>query len=334
MKIGDIQIDFPVVLAPMAGYTDAAFRSVCKDFGCGMLYTEVVNAAGLVYKSRRTWHILETLPGERPIAAHIYGADPSIMADAATQIEECGRFDFIDINCGCPVRKIVAKGAGVALMRTPEKIEAIVKAVNDAVSIPVTIKTRIGITSATCNISEVAQAAEEGGASAIAIHGRFAENHHRGPVDWEIIAAIKAERNITVIGNGGIEKPVDALTMLNETGVDGVMIGRAAVGNPWLFAEIRALIEGKPALTHSLEEHRQVIERHLKRLLDLKEKEKRYRRKRSMSADAGAALHFRAHLFQYFRGFRNWSDIRRSLNEMNSTEAVMRAVDTVLSRQK
>jgi len=334
LGIGNVRVEFPVLLAPMAGYTDAAFRSICRESGCGAVYTEVVNAAGLVHGSKRSWHMLETFPGERPIAAHIYGADPGVMANAAAQIEQRGGFDLIDVNCGCPVRKIVAKGAGAALMRTPGTINSIVRAVCDSVSIPVTVKTRIGFSPEAHNISEVAHAAEEAGAAAIAIHGRFATNHHRGPADWETIARIKAEMGIPVIGNGGVEQPADAVGMLEQTGVDGIMIGRAAVGNPWLFAEIRALLGGNEPEPHTLADCRQIIDTHLKRLVELKEKERRYRGKGALAADAGAALHFRGHLFQYLRGFRNWSDVRRRLNEMNSTEAIMNAVDMVISRQE
>lgn len=333
MEFGPLRVDFPVLLAPMAGYTDMAFRSVCEEFGCGASYTEVVNAAGLTHGSKRSWHMLETGPDEHPVGAHIYGADPDMMAEAARQIEETGRFDFIDINCGCPVRKIVAKGCGAALMRTPVMIERIVRALTQAVSMPVTVKTRIGMSPELFNVSDLAAAAEEGGAAAIAIHGRFASNHHRGPVDWDAILKVQEERAIPVIGNGGLLCAADAVARLKGSAIAGIMIGRGAVGRPWIFDDIRRLLRGQEPRERPLEEKRDVIELHLHRLVELKEKERRYRRRGALAADAGAALHFRSHLFQYLNGFQNWADIRRGMNEMNSTEQIMQAVDTVLSRQ-
>ena len=302
LKIGPVSIDPPVLLAPMAGYTDAAFRSICKRFHCGAVFTEMVNAAGVVHGSRRTLHLLETMPGERPIAAHLYAKEPGPLAEAAAEVEKLGRFDFIDINCGCPVRKIVAKGAGVALMKNPEKIQAMVRAVRAAVSLPVTIKTRIGFSPDKMNISEVSQAAQEGGAAAIFLHARFASSRHSGPPDWEALARIKSELAIPVIGNGGIACADDVPKMLRETGVDGVMIGRAAVGNPWIFGEIYALLAGLPFAPLSPEERRAIMAEHFERLVELKTKELQYRKRARLPADQGAAVHFKSHLFRYLSG--------------------------------
>ena len=238
VNIGSLTVDFPIMLSPMAGYTDAAFRSLCRDFNCGMIYTEVITCRGVVHDSKLTRHMLDTFPNEHPIAGHIYGSEPEIMAEAAAKIEEMGRYDTIDVNCGCPVRKIVAKGAGAALMHDPEKICAIVSAIKKSVSLPVTIKTRLGPTPEMMNISEIAQAAEEAGADGIAIHARFTSAQHSGEADWNALAQIKSERAIPVFGNGGIQTAEDALRMISETGVDGVLIGRAAIGNPWIFDEI------------------------------------------------------------------------------------------------
>ena len=332
LRIGALAIDFPVLLAPMAGYTDTAFRTLCLRYHAGAVFTEVVNADGVIRGSRPTLHLLETVPGERPIAAHIYGANPDSMAQAAAFIETLGRFDFIDINAGCPVRKIVAKGAGAALMKSPDKIQAIVRAVRGAVRLPVTVKTRIGYSKDKMNISEVAHAVEAGGGQAISIHARFAANQHKGPADWETLARIKAERKIPVIGNGGVSKPQDALDMLSQTGVDGVMIGRAAVGNPWLFDAIRSLADGAPHIPHCLEEHRAVILEHLEKLTALIRKQNR-RRKSKLPVEDTAVLQFRAHLIRYLAGFRDYIDVRRGLQSMHTPAALVEAVDRVIASE-
>lgn len=334
MQIGSLTTETAFFSAPMAGYTDAAFRSICKDFGCGMVYTEVAVAQGLVRNSKPSWHLLETVDGERPIAGHIYGSDPEVMAATAVMIEQSGRFDTIDINCGCPVRKIVAKGAGAALIRSPQLIGKIVKAVSDAVEIPVTVKTRIGFDDGKERITEIARAAEEGGAAMIAIHGRYAANHHRGDVDWDMIARIKSERGIPVMGNGGVMNAEEALSRMSGSGVDGIMIARGAVGRPWIFEDISRLQAGRPVLERTHADLREIIELHLKRLLVLKEKEALYRRKGTFNIDRGAATHFRCHLIQYLSGFADWSDIRRRLNAIETTADIMEIVDMVFARQK
>lgn len=333
MNIGRLALDIPVFLAPMAGYTDSPFRSLCREFHCGMTMTEVVNAAAVVHGSRRTMHLLETVEGERPVGAHIYGCEPGTMAEAAAIIERLGRFDLIDINCGCPVRKIVAKGAGVALMAQPERVGRIVRAITEAVTLPVTVKTRLGLKPDRPLLADVARAVEESGGSAIFIHARFALNKHSGPADWAALANVKSALNIPVIGNGGISTASDAVRMIEQTGVDGVMIGRAAVGNPWLFAEISALLAGRAYRTHSAQEHREVIARHLAAMVDLKSKERRYRRRRSLPADQAAALHFRAHLFRYMSGLPGSRELTRALQHINTVDGVLDAVDRVLTAQ-
>jgi len=334
MQIGSLTTETPFFLAPMAGYTDAAFRSICKDFGCGMVYTEVAVAQGLMRDSKPSWHLMETVEGEQPVAGHIYGSKPDVMAATAVMIEKTGRFATIDINCGCPVRKIVAKGAGAALIRTPELIGDIVRAVKAAVSIPVTVKTRIGFKDGKERITEIAQAAEESGAAMIAIHGRYADNHHRGDVDWDMIARIKSERNIPVVGNGSVLTAKQALQRMDESGVDGIMIARGAVGRPWIFEDISNLQAGKPIAERTHAELRSIIQLHLDRLLELKEKESLFRRKGTFEIDRGAAMHFRCHLIQYLSGFADWSDIRRRLNAIETTADIMDIVDCVFARQK
>jgi nifR3 family TIM-barrel protein len=257
-----------------------------------------------------------------------------MMARAAAIIEKLGRFDLIDINCGCPVRKIVAKGSGVALMSDPGRIGEIVAAVRRAVDLPVTVKTRLGPDPDRPTLSAVAEAVESAGGNAVFIHARFASNRHSGPADWNVLARIKSERGIPVIGNGGIDTASDVPAMLEQTGVDGVMIGRAAVGNPWIFDEIRCLFSGKPHTPHSHEEHRQIIARHLHGLVALKTMERRYRRRRSLPPDQAAALHFRSHLVRYMSRMHGWRELTRNLQRVNTAEAVMEAVDKVLSAQR
>ena len=332
LTIGSLTLDPPVMLAPMAGYTDAAFRELCHRYGARLCYTEVVNAEGLLHNSKPTFHLLETVPDEHPVVAHIYGSKPEVMAEAAAIIENLNRFVLIDINAGCPVRKIVAKGAGAALMKDPGRLHDIVRAVVNATSLPVTVKTRLGLTTERVNIDETSHAIEEAGAQALAIHARVASEHHNGPADWKILSDTVASRNIPIIGNGGIDTAEDAPRMIEQTGVAGIMIARAAVGNPWIFQDILGLLSGNPAPAHSLEEHRRVIVEHLDALVRLKEIERRCKR-RHLPPDQSAALHFRAHLHKYLAGFKGWGSVRRRLNDINTRDAVIEAIDWVISHQ-
>lgn len=331
LQIGALRVEFPVILAPMAGYTDSAMRSLCMDFGCGMVYTEVAVAEGVARRMPRTMHLFEARPTERPIAAHMYGANPDAMAQAAQVAESLGRFDTIDINCGCPMRKIVAKGAGAALTRNPARIEAIVRAVRSAVSLPVTIKTRVGFSGDQQNGSEIAHAAESGGAAAIAIHARVATNRHSGAADWEALARIKSERRIPVIGNGGVERAEDAVRMFRETGVDGVMIGRAAVGRPWLFDDIRRALRGEPPVEIDGARLREVVADQLNRLVALKQEEYKARRRHTLSMEMAAVLHFRGHLYRYLAGRPRWPEERRRFGELHTVADVLAMVDRVLA---
>lgn len=329
-KIGDLSVNVPVVLAPMAGYTDTAMRHLCARFHCGLTFTEVANAAGIVHGSKPTLHIMETKYDIGPVVAHMYGSDPGVMAEAAVIVERLGRFDAIDINCGCPVRKIVSKGAGAALIRKPERIGEIIAEVKNSVSLPVTIKTRIGFSSDEMNIIDILHAAENAGADAISVHARFATSKHSGGADWDTLAEVKDRASIPVIGNGGIASASDVLDMLSRTGVDAVMIGRAAIGNPWIFDEVVCLLQGDDHTGHTDIEHRDLIEEHLRMLTDLKAIERLYRRRRSLPPDVSASLHFRGHLAKYLAGRTCWANIRRGLHYVNSPALVMQAVDAAL----
>lgn len=322
LQIGKLIIPFPFLLAPLAGYTHLPFRLLCRRFHCGLAFTEMVTAEGITRRHQRTLNYLETCPEERPVAAHIYGSRAESLAEAARIITDTGRFDLIDINCGCAVRKITRKGAGVALMSDPVKLENLVRLVSRATNLPVTIKTRLGLTPDSPGISAVARAAEEGGAAALFLHGRFASDLHRGPADWEAIQRIKEERSIPVIGNGGITRPEEALLRLQQTGVGGVMIGRAALGHPWIFQDIHCLLRGIPCPPPSPEEIREIIGWHLNELYRLS--------RRTSEPEAVVCRRFLSHLSRYLSGYPGWRRERRQANEFTDREKLLRAVDRVL----
>ncbi|NLE44090.1 MAG: tRNA dihydrouridine synthase DusB [Chloroflexi bacterium] len=330
-RIGRLILESPFVLAPMAGYTRLPFRMLCRRYHCGLVFTEVTTSEGIRRQSAQSLHYLESTPAERPIAAHIYGSNPAVMAQAARTIEALQRFDLIDINCGCPVPKVTRSGAGVALMRSPKKVQQIVDAVSSAVSLPVTIKTRLGLSPDLPNISEVAQAAEEGGASAIFIHARFASDVHSGPPHLEALARVKAERSIPVFGNGGVTCAAHAITMMCETGIDGVMIGRGALGNPWIFAECHALLAGGLYQAPNLAERRAVIVEHLHCLHELMLMENEFRRRRNHTAEQATCRKFRGHLMEYLAGMQGLSALRRELMTLDSLDALVSAIDRVLA---
>lgn len=242
MKIGEIQIENNIFLAPMAGVTDMAFRLICKGFGCGLVYTEMVSAKGMFYKSENTAALTAVDPGERPAAVQIFGSDPGIMAYAAAKVEEDGA-ELIDINMGCPTPKIVNNGDGSALMKNPKLAGEIINAVVKQVRIPITVKMRKGWDGKTVNAVQLAHIAEQEGAAAVAVHGRTREQFYTGRADWNIIREVKAALSIPVIGNGDIYTPQDAERMLEETGCDAVLIGRGAQGNPWIFKRTKEYLE-------------------------------------------------------------------------------------------
>lgn len=331
LRIGSLTIPIPVALAPMSGYTTVAFRLLCRRFHCGLVFTELVTAEGVRRRVARTLHFLESYPAERPVAAHIFGSNPDALAEAARVVESLGRFDLVDLNCGCPVPKVMNRQAGAALMRDPEKIRRIVQAMAQATSLPVTVKTRLGLSKESCNVSEVAQAVEEGGGRALFLHARFASEKHHGPVDLEALQRVKQERSIPVIGNGGVARAQDACDMLARTGVDGVMIGRAAIGNPWIFEEVYSLFCGHPFQPPSKADRRRVIEEHLRGIYESALIEKQIRRHWRRSTERAACRRFLKHLVKYLAGMRGWEPVQKRLMEMDSLEDAMAAVDEVLN---
>jgi len=243
-KIGNITIDSKLALAPMAGVTDLAFRTICRELGAGLTYTEMVSAKALVYQDRKTLTLLQLGENEHPSAVQIFGSEPECMAEAAVKALEISGADFIDINMGCPVGKVIKSGDGCALMKDPDKAINIIKAVVKAVKKPVTVKIRKGWDKGNINAVPFAIMAEEAGASAITVHGRTKTQMYSGKADWDIIKKVKQSVNIPVIANGDIFVPFDAVKILKHTGADIAMIARGAMGDPWLFEQAAALING------------------------------------------------------------------------------------------
>lgn len=316
--IGSVQIDRPVVLAPMAGYTHRPFRELCHHFGCELAYTELTVAEGIARRLPPTLFYLNTSPLEGRLGAHLYANNPDSIHRAACVIEETGGFALIDINAGCPVRKVLSKGAGAALMRTPQLLHDMIKAAKAGTTLPVTVKTRIGRSPHTGEMLEIAQAIQEAGADAITVHARYACDKHKGPAHWDQLALLKQSLRIPVIGNGGAYTPELVLRMLAETGVDGVMVGRAALGHPWLFAAIAAAFRGESWAPPTLDEKKHWIFEHARRFAVLMENAPRKASAR-LTPEEHACRLFRPHLACYLHAIPG---ARRLLREYDTINAL------------
>lgn len=242
LKIGNVELENNLILAPMAGVTDLPFRTLCKEQGCGLLYTEMISAKAILYKSPNTRELLAVGEAERPIGVQLFGSDSEIVSDMAQQIED-GPYDIIDFNMGCPVPKVVNNGEGSALMKNPKLVESLLGSMVRKLKKPVTVKFRRGFDEEHINAVEIAKIAESCGVSAVAVHGRTREQFYAGKADWDIIRQVKEAVKIPVIGNGDIFGPKDARRMLETTGCDGVMVARGARGNPWLFRRINHYLD-------------------------------------------------------------------------------------------
>lgn len=302
MKIGKVELESNILLAPMAGVTDKAFRMIVKPFGPALMYTEMVSGKGLFYKSKKTADLLTADESEKPVAVQIFGHDADIMAGIANSALEYGAA-VIDINMGCPAPKIVNNGDGCALMKSPETAAKVISAVCRAVDVPVTVKFRAGWDDKSINAVEFAKVAEQSGASAVTVHGRTREQFYSGTADLDIIKAVKAAVKIPVIGNGDIIDGGSAAHMLEYTGCDGIMVGRAAEGNPWIFKEILAYLKDGTVLPPpDLDERREVALKHLGLLVEFK-------------GEHRGVLEGRKHMAWYFKGVSGGAVLRTALNK-------------------
>ncbi len=308
MQIGKLEFNVPVFLAPMAGVTDMAYRILAREMGCELVYSEMVSDKGINYRNSHTLEMLKTVPQERPMAMQLFGAEPESVARAAAYVESLGCADLLDFNMGCPAPKVVKNGEGSALMKEPTRAYAILRALRKAVKLPVTVKMRKGWDDEHVNVVEMARLAEDAGVDAIAVHGRTREQFYRGQADWEIIRKVKEAVRIPVIANGDVRSCHDLAQIFRMTGADGVMVGRAAQGNPWIFRRFAEfLTTGTELPEPTLAERAQLILRHLDMLLEFKGE---YIGPREM----------RKHATWYTKGLKHGAELRGRFNTAEKRE--------------
>ena len=306
-KIGNVTIDNPFVLAPMAGVTDLPFRRLCKEQGAGLICMEMVSAKAISFHNRNTEALMEIDPGDHPVSMQLFGNDPKLMGEVARSIEE-RPFDILDVNMGCPVPKVVNNGEGSALLKQPERIWEIVKSLSGAIRKPVTAKIRIGFENAPVDIIDIAKRIEDAGAAALAVHGRTRQQYYSGKADWETIARIKEAVSIPVIGNGDVDSPERAMELMRQTGCDAVMIGRAVRGNPWIFREMNHYFScGEKMPGPSVTEIRDMILRHARLQTERK-------------GEAVGIREMRKHVAWYTAGMPHSAALRRESNTIESLE--------------
>ena len=310
-NIDNIKIKNQIVLAPMAGISNSAYRRICKEMGCGLIYAEMVSDKAITFSNKKTLDMLYMTEEERPLAQQIFGSDVDSFVEAAKYINDNMHPDIIDINMGCPVPKVAVRSqAGSALLKTPEKIYEIVSAVVKAVNVPVTVKIRSGWDSKSINAVEVAKVIEKAGASAICVHPRTRSQGYSGKSDWNIIKDVKKAVSIPVIGNGDIKTPYDAKRMLEETGCDAVMIGRGVLGNPWLIKNTINYLDGKEVVEPSLIDRVNMCLKHLSLLLDLK-------------GEKIAALEIRNHIGWYFKGVKGANELKNKVYQTSNIHDII-----------
>ena len=307
LKIGSVELPNPVILAPMAGVSDLPFRLLCREQGAGLVCMEMVSAKAIAYHNRNTERLMEINDREHPVSLQLFGSEPDLMAEIAAQIED-KPFDILDINMGCPVPKIVGNGEGSALMKNPKLIEEIITKVSRAIKKPLTVKFRKGFDDDHVNAVEIAKIAEASGAAAVAVHGRTREQFYSGTADWEIIRQVKEAVSIPVIGNGDVDSPEKAKALLDSTGCDGVMIGRAARGNPWLFHRVVEYLEtGKLLDKPSGKEIKAMMLRHARMQVACK-------------GDYTGIREMRKHISWYTTGLPGSAKLRGKINSVESLQ--------------
>lgn len=316
LTIGNVTLENNLILAPMAGVTDLPFRLLCKEQGAGLICMEMVSAKAISFHNKNTEALLEIDERERPVSLQLFGSDPDIISEMAKYIEE-RPFAILDLNMGCPVPKVVNNGEGSALLKNPALIRQIVTKTAKAISKPVTAKIRIGFEGAEVDPVEIAKIIEDSGAAAIAVHGRTREQYYSGKADWETIARVKAAVSIPVIGNGDVDSPEQAVRLMEQTHCDGVMIGRAARGNPWIFREMLSYLEkGRAMPRPTLEEIKDMMLRHAKLQLEYK-------------GEYTGIREMRKHVAWYTAGLPHSASMRRKVNEVESYEALEDLLHTI-----
>lgn len=316
LKIGKVTLPNNLILAPMAGVTDLPFRLLCSRQGVGLCCMEMVSAKAILYKNKNTESLLEIHKDEGPVSLQLFGSDPKILSEMAKKIEE-RPFSMLDINMGCPVPKVVNNGEGSALMKNPKLVEEIVSSVVKAVQKPVTVKIRKGFDEEHVNAVEIAKIAEAAGAAAVAVHGRTREQYYAGEADWEIIAKVKEALTIPVIGNGDVTDGQSAERLLTQTGCDGVMIGRAARGNPWIFSQVAAYLEDETVLPKpDIEEVKKTILEHARLQLETK-------------GEYTGIREMRKHVSWYTTGYPNSARLRQVVNLTESFEELCALVENL-----
>ena len=310
-KIGSVEIKNPFVLAPMAGVTDLPFRGLCKEQGAGLICTEMVSAKAISFHNKNTKALMEINPKEHPVSLQLFGNEPELMAEVARSIEE-QPFDILDINMGCPVPKVVNNGEGSALLKDPALIGKIVREISHTIKKPVTAKIRIGFEGYEVDPVEIAKIIEDAGGAAVAVHGRTRQQYYAGEANWEVIGRIKDAVSIPVIGNGDVDSPLKAEKMMKDTGCDGLMIGRAVRGNPWIFREMNHYFEtGELLEKPDPKEIREMILRHARWQIELK-------------GEFTGIREMRKHVAWYTSGMRHSAGLRRESNTIENYESLER----------